>query len=445
VQDFWWRTLWPLTTAALFSLILWPIAGGRAAVIALLLWLLALLLAHLRNLRKLMLWLKHPEPSALPDGGGVWEDAFADLYQELRRHRRSETQLTSALDRLQQAAGALPDGVVVLNSTDQIEWCNHTAELQLGLNMEQDGGQPIAYLVRQAEFANYLESYNYAEPLKLKTSRNPGVLLELQLVPFGENQKLLICRDITHLEKIESMRRDFIANVSHELRTPLTVVSGFLETLKDMEGAVPEHLRHYFDLMEEQSGRMRRLVEDLLTLSQLESSQGLTQETDIHLPSLLETLLNEAQGLSAGRHEILITQMDTTLRVHGSLEELRSAFGNLISNAIRYTPQGGRISIRLELRHGEVVFSVQDTGIGIDPQHIPRLTERFYRVDRSRSRETGGTGLGLSIVKHILTRHQGRLEIQSEAGKGSTFSAILPAARVRKDVASDVSRPALAA
>lgn len=439
MHDFWWRTLWPLTTAALLSLLLWPIAGGKTAVIVLILWILALLVLHLRNLRKLMLWLKKPEPSALPDGSGIWEDAFADMYQELRRHNRSEIQLTSALERLQQAAGALPDGVVVLNSTDQIEWCNRTAERQLGLSVEQDGGQPIGYLVRQTEFANYLESYNYAEPLKLKTSRNPGVLLELQLVPFGENQKLLICRDITHIEKVESMRRDFIANVSHELRTPLTVVAGFLETLKDIDGAVPENLRHYFDLMEEQAGRMRRLVEDLLTLSQLESSHGLAQEMDIDMSALLETLLNEAHGLSAGRHTIKITQADPTLHLHGSLEELRSAFGNLISNAIRYTPQGGNIYVKLELRNGEAIFSVQDTGIGIDPQHIPRLTERFYRVDRSRSRETGGTGLGLSIVKHILTRHQGKLEIQSQPGQGSTFSAALPAARVRR------RQPALAA
>lgn len=432
MQDFWWRTLWPVVAAMLFSLMLWPATSGSTAITVLFLCVLALLVQHLRNLRWLILWLKNPEPSALPNGNGVWEDAFADLYQELRRQRRSETQLTSALERLQQAAGALPDGVVVLNSIDRIEWCNHTAEIQLGLNVAHDSGKPIAYLVRQAEFASYLESHNATEPLRLKISRNSLALLELQLVPFGENQKLLICRDITHLEKIESMRRDFIANVSHELRTPLTVVSGFLETLRDMDGAIPDYLSHYFDLMDEQSGRMRRLVDDLLTLSQLESSQGLSQESDIHLASLLETLRNEAQGLSAGRHDIVMAQMDSALRIHGSLEELRSAFGNLISNAIRYTPQGGQIFIRLEQKNGEVVFSVQDTGIGIEQQHIPRLTERFYRVDRSRSRETGGTGLGLSIVKHILTRHQGRLEIHSEVGKGSTFIAFLPSARVRK-------------
>lgn len=417
--------------AGFFSLLLWPIAGGRAATILFVLWLLILLVRHLRHLRKLMIWLKTPVPAGLPDGVGIWEDAFADLYQELRRHSRSQIQLTSALERLQDAAGALPDGVVVLNALDQIEWLNRTAELLLGLSAEQDSGQPIAYLVRQSDFVNYLESYNYSEPLKLKNPRNAAMSLELQLVPFGENQKLLICRDVTHLEKLETMRRDFIANVSHELRTPLTVVAGFLETLKDMDGAIPEHLRRYFDLMEEQAGRMRHLVEDLLTLSQLESSQGLTNEIDLDMPSMLSALLAEAQGLSAGRHQIQLAHAQPELLLHGNTEELRSAFGNLISNAIRYTPQGGDIFISWETRGGEAVFSVRDTGIGIDPQHIPRLTERFYRVDRSRSRETGGTGLGLSIVKHILTRHQARLEIYSDPGKGSTFSAIFPAARTR--------------
>ncbi len=431
MQDFWWRTLWPVLVASFFSLLVWPIAGARAAVVVFVLWLLILLVRHLRHLRKLMIWLKTPVPAGLPDGMGIWEDAFADLYQELRRHSRSQTQLTSALERLQDAAGALPDGVVVLNSLDQIEWLNRTAELLLGLSAEQDSGQPIAYLVRQSDFVNYLESYNYSEPLKLKNPRNASMSLELQLVPFGENQKLLICRDVTHLERLETMRRDFIANVSHELRTPLTVVAGFLETLKDMEGAIPDHLRRYFDLMEEQAGRMRHLVEDLLTLSQLESSHGLTNEIDLDMPSMLAALLAEAQGLSAGRHRIQVANAQPDLLLHGNTEELRSAFGNLISNAIRYTPQGGEIAISWETRGNEAMFSVRDTGIGIDPQHIPRLTERFYRVDRSRSRETGGTGLGLSIVKHILTRHQAKLEIQSEPGKGSTFSAIFPTARTR--------------
>jgi two-component system phosphate regulon sensor histidine kinase PhoR len=432
VQDFWWRSLWTLLPVGLLSLILWPLAGGKAALLVLALWFVFLLIQNLGHLRELMRWLKTPNLESLPSASGVWEDAFAELYQELRRHSRSQIQLTSALERLQQAAGALPDGVVVLNNADQIEWCNSKAEHQLGLSLAQDEGQPIAYLVRQSEFASYLEDFNYAEPIKLRASRNPDVSLELQLVPFGEYQKLLICRDITHLEKIENMRRDFIADVSHELRTPLTVVVGFLETLKDTEGAVPEGLRHYFDLMETQAGRMRTLVEDLLTLSQLESSPSLAQEQDIDMQAMLAALLDEAQGLSGGKHRIALGDIEAGLNLYGSTEELRSAFSNLASNAIRYTPENGEIWIHWQQKGEEGIFSVQDSGIGIESQHISRLTERFYRVDRSRSRETGGTGLGLSIVKHILTRHQAKLDIQSELGKGSTFSAVFPAARVRK-------------
>ena len=431
MQDFWWRTTWPLLPATILCLILWPTAGAVTALLTFCLSLCALLTLHLFNLRKLLIWLKKPDLNNIPEGNGVWDDTFANLYQELRQHSRSETQLMTALERLQQAAGALPDGVVVLNETDQIAWCNPTAERQLGLNLTQDAGQPISYLVRQTEFSAYLSAQNYSEPLALKSARNPDISLELQLVPFGENQKLLICRDITHLEKIETMRRDFVANVSHELRTPLTVVGGFLETLNDIEGAVPENLRHYFDLMQDQTGRMRNLVEDLLTLSQLESSQSLPQETTIDIQALLATVQAEGQNLSAGRRQqVLIEYIDSSVNLRGNQDELHSAFGNLVNNAIRYTPEGGEIRLRWQLCDKDAVFSVQDTGIGIEPQHIARLTERFYRVDRSRSRETGGTGLGLSIVKHILTRHQARLEIQSEFGKGSTFSAVFPAERV---------------
>jgi two-component system phosphate regulon sensor histidine kinase PhoR len=318
---------------------------------------------------------------------------------------------------------------VLLNNSDQIEWCNPPAEVQLGLNLEQDGGQPIGYLVRQTEFTNYLQAQDYAEPVKLHTLRNPDTTLEIQLIPFGEKQKLLLCRDITPLEKLETMRRDFIANVSHELRTPLTVVGGFLETMEDMNTGLPDSTRHYFKLMQEQTGRMRHLVEDLLTLSQLESSQNALQETEIDVPSLLHMVLTEGESLSNGRHTLSL-DVDRHLFLTGATEELHSAFGNLVSNAVRYTPEGGRINLRWELRFDGAAFSVSDTGPGIEPEHISRLTERFYRVDRSRSRATGGTGLGLSIVKHILTRHQARLEIQSEVGTGSTFSVIFPIARV---------------
>jgi two-component system phosphate regulon sensor histidine kinase PhoR len=389
------------------------------------------LLSHLYWLHKLNLWLKKPVLNNMPDGAGIWEDVFAALYQEHRRHSRSQTQLSTALGRFRHAASALPDGVVVLNAENEIEWCNPPAEVQLGLNLKQDQNQPITYLVRHGDFITYLQEQDYSEPIKLKSWRNAEITLEILLIPFGTKQKLLICRDVTQLEKIEAMRRDFIANVSHELRTPLTVVGGFVETLLDMDGAIPESTRTYFNMMQDQTSRMRRLIEDLLTLSHIESNVQPPEDNEIEMSALLNMLLNDAIALSQGRHQISV-EADADLDLIGAVEELQSALGNLVSNAIRYTPQGGNILISWKIGDDHAIFSVKDDGIGIEQQHIDRLTERFYRVDRSRSRETGGTGLGLSIVKHILTRHQAKLEITSELGKGSTFSVVFPKARVLK-------------
>lgn len=429
MQDIRWNAFWLGLTLIFICLILWAAAGAVTALTVFSLVLLVYLISHIYWLHKLHRWLKKPKLSKLPNGTGVWEDIFADLYHQQRRHSRTQTQLTLALDRFRDAASALPDGVVLLDGKDHIEWCNPPAESQLGLALPQDAGQPINYLLRDSAFIEYLQDHDYVEPIKLKSWRNAEIILEIKLVPFGANQKLLTCRDISQLEKIDTMRRDFIANVSHELRTPLTVVGGFLETLMDMKGAVPKSTRSYFNLMQGQTNRMQLLIEDLLTLSQLESGVTVPQDTEIDVTALLNSVMTEAQSLSNGRHHITL-EADPNLALTGSMEELHSAFGNLVSNAIRYTPEGGEIAMSWGLRETEAVFSVKDSGIGIEQQHLDRLTERFYRVDRSRSRETGGTGLGLSIVKHILARHQARLEIQSEPGKGSTFSAVFPAARL---------------
>jgi two-component system, OmpR family, phosphate regulon sensor histidine kinase PhoR len=429
VQDIRWSAFWLALVLIFICLILW---ASRGAVTALMVFAIAIciyLCHHLYWLHKLHRWYKKPNLSTIPNGTGIWEDIFADIYHQQRRHNRSQAQISSALDRFRHAASALPDGVVLLNDEDKIEWCNPPAEHQLGLVLGKDTGQPITYLVRHTDFIQYLQNQDYSEPIKLKSWRNPEITLEIQLVPFGGKQKLLICRDITQIERLEIMRRDFIANVSHELRTPLTVVGGFLETLMDMDGAVPESTRSYFSMMSEQTSRMRRLIEDLLTLSQLESGVTATQDTEIDMNAQLKMLMHEAQGLSHGRHQISL-EADTHVWLSGAAEELHSALGNLVSNAIRYTPTGGEIKLIWRLRGEDAVFSVQDSGIGIEQKHIDRLTERFYRVDRSRSRETGGTGLGLSIVKHILTRHQAKLEIESVLDKGSTFSVVFPKSRV---------------
>lgn len=429
MQDIRWNAFWLGLTLTIICLITWASSGATTALFVFSAGVLIYLLSHLFWLHQLNQWLKKPVLNNIPNGAGVWEDIFALLYQEHRRHSRNQTQLSSALGRFRHAASALPDGVVVLNQANEIEWCNPPAEAQLGLDLKQDENQPINYLVRHADFVHYLQEQDYSEPIKLKSWRNPEVTLEIQLIPFGTKQKLLICRDVTQLEKIETMRRDFIANVSHELRTPLTVVGGFIETLLDMDGAVPESTRSYFNMMQDQTTRMRRLIEDLLTLSHIESNAQAPEDTEIEMSALMNMLLNDANALSQGKHKIS-AETDPQLDLIGAMEELQSALSNLVSNAIRYTPNGGEIHIAWAMRNDQAIFSVRDNGIGIEQQHIDRLTERFYRVDRGRSRETGGTGLGLSIVKHILTRHQAKLEITSELGVGSTFSAVFPKARI---------------
>lgn len=406
--------------------------------------LLLYLFSHIFWLHKLLVWFKKPTLKEIPEGPGVWEDVFDALLKYERNNNLNQIKLNSALERFSLTANAVPDGLVILGNVNQIEWCTANAENQLGLNLETDKNLPIVNLIRDSHFIAYLYSEIYTEPLKLKHCRNSDATLEIQVIPLESKQKLLISRDMTQLEKVDVMRRDFIANVSHELRTPLTVVGGFLETLTDMDGAVPDNLKNYFGLMQEQTGRMRRIIEDLLTLSTIESSAGNPNNNEIDMHGLLESIQKDAINFSQGLHQNvkhakhhIRLEADANLNLRGSLEELRSAFTNLASNAIRYTPtsdanNSGEILISWYLQDGQAVFSVRDTGIGIEDKHIDRLTERFYRVDRSRSRETGGTGLGLSIVKHILIRHQAKLEITSILGTGSAFSIKFPKARVVK-------------
>lgn len=429
MSDFWLRPLTTLGLLSLLSLVVWAIFSAVTALALFSLALLLLLFYHLHSLDELEKWLLKPAPDSVPHGTGIWEYSFASLYQLMRHQAIAQQELSAAVERLQDAAKAMPDGVVILDTTDRIEWCNFMAETHFGLDNERDHKQHISYLLRQSQFADYLNAHNYTEPLILKSTRNRNITLSLQLIPYGHRQKLLISRDITQLEHIETVRRDFVANVSHEMRTPLTVVGGFLETLLDMPTSDPEQTRRYMQLMLDQTHRMQRLVDDLLTLSRLETTQHVNTEDPVDIPALARKLLAEAQSLSAGQHSIQLV-LDSNAWLRGNEHELRSAFGNLISNAVRYTPANGTITLKWAQQGDEIVFSVQDTGEGIAPQHLPRLTERFYRVDLSRSRETGGTGLGLAIVKHVLSRHQARLDIASTPGKGSIFSACFPSQRL---------------
>lgn len=425
---FWRRALIPPLSIFLAALLLWAMAGVLFAASFLALGFLVRVAFHLRRLAMLDKWLDNPEEYPVPESSGVWGEVFVRLNKMVRQQCKERKQRIDALQDMEQATSALPEGVVILGAAGDIEWCNPLAEQHFGLDARRDIGQQITYLARQPEFVQYLEMRNFSEPLVLRGMRQDDLVLSIKLISYGDNKKLLISRDITHLERIETMRRDFVANVSHELRTPLTVVNGFVETLHDMPSLENDMARRALQLMGEQTYRMEHLVNDLLTLSRLEDSLNTLHEDTIDVPAMLRSLYQEGKSLSGGKHTLRL-ELESEDGLCGSAEELRSAFGNLVSNAVRYSPEGGEVVLRWQERDGEPVFSVQDTGIGIAPQHIPRLTERFYRVDRSRSRETGGTGLGLAIVKHVLNRHQAHLEVASEEGRGSTFSIVFPARR----------------
>ncbi len=392
---------------------------------------LALLLGnlfHLNNLNRLTRWLTRTDGSLVPEVTGSWQELSAALYRLVKRTKLNQSQLNLALDRFQQAAAAMTDGFIILDRHGGIEWFNPVAERHFSLDPKIDLGTDITYFVRQPEFARYVASQNYNEPLIMRGARSQDLVLAVQLIPYGNEQKLIISRDITQWEKAESARRDFVANVSHEMRTPITVLSGFLETLTDMRTIEPTTLARSMSLMQSETKRMQYLVEDLLMLAQLENGPPLMDSDSVDVVTLIDDLVREARLLSSGKHEIK-TQISSEARLHCSLHEIRSAFGNLVSNAVRYTLAGGSVTLGWAIEENLPVFSVTDTGPGIEPEHIPRLTERFYRVDRSRSRANGGTGLGLAIVKHILNRHQARLEINSKVGKGSRFAAVFPAER----------------
>ena len=397
---------------------------GWATAMAL---LAALGLYHARNLRAIAKWLEHGEAPDPPRTFGVWDRLHALLHRSRREAARREAELAQALARWRAAARALPDGVVILDG-DRIAWANDTARHHLEIDPARDAGTPITHLVRIPEFLAYLEGLDFSRPLQVQAPHSMDRILSVQVVPYGEDQRLVLSRDITQFRQVERMRREFVANVSHELRTPLTVVSGFLETLRDERD--PEAARRYIDLMHEQAARMERLVEDLLTLSSLESAPPPPLEETIEMAALVERLGADARALSAGRHHVSV-ESERGVDLVGSEKEISSALGNLVSNAIRYTPEGGSVKLRWHATEGGAAFDVEDTGIGIAPEHISRLSERFYRVDRGRSRETGGTGLGLAIAKHALVRHGASLEIASRVGEGSRFSARFSGPRVR--------------
>ena len=388
--------------------------------------LLAYQLWHSSKLSSLLLSQNYVEA---PKAFGTWEEIYYRLNKLVRSWRDQVLEIEQQHSRFIQAVQATPNGVVMLNEDDQIEWCNGIAEQHFGINAKRDAMQRVTHILRKPAFVQYIIRQNYREPVRLN---NMGTFeqfsLDVQIFPYGDKQKLLLSQDVSQIEKTDSMRRDFVANVSHELKTPLTVLSGFLETVQELE-LNEEDRKKYLDLMSVQTGRMKTLVEDLLTLAKLEGNPEPPVTQVVPMAVMLSRLQSDAQGLSQGRHQIVV-ENNSQKNVLGDDLELYSAFGNLVSNAVRYTPDGGNITIRWSDSGDEAIFSVIDTGTGIAQEHIPRLTERFYRVDRSRSRDTGGTGLGMAIVKHVISRHHGELKIESTLGVGSEFSLSFPQQRI---------------
>ena len=366
-------------------------------------------------------WLDNPRGERLPDGWGAWTDIFSRLYRLRRDDEKNQAELSEWLARFRQAMHLLPDGVVIMDDVLFLEWCNPAAERHLGLQHGRDKGMRVTNLIRNPDFIDYIILGRYDQPLMLTLRERK---LVVQIIPFENRRQILVTHDATESERIDMMRRDFIANASHELRTPLTVINGFLEIAQAHPNLDPHVRAGHLKMMTEQGHRMQNLIGDMLTLTRLESIDYPMRPERVNIHAMLQNILQEVEVLSAGQHVFSLRVEGPD--INGSTEELRSAFNNLVSNAVRYTPPGGKIDLLWQNTITGPQLVVRDSGIGFSSEHISRLTERFYRVDKSRSRETQGTGLGLAIVKHVLLRHGGTLAVESTPDKGSVFTVRLP-------------------
>ncbi len=414
-----WRGLGVLAMAAAFGLSLDQLGPA--------LWIgtLVLLGWHGYQLYRFERWLRDDRRYPPPEAEGIWAEVYFHLRRRQRQYRQSRRRMAGVLKQFQAAAAAVPDAVVVLGEQDNVLWCNGAAETLLGLRLGQDSGQRITHLLRYPAFVRLLSEGQDPRGLEFPSPVDGARILSLRIVPYGQDQRLLLATDITRVRNLEKVRRDFVSNVSHELRTPLTVIRGYLETLLDSDAAI-EPVRGPLWEMHKQTLRMQQIIEDLLMLSRLENDSERRPPQPVRVSALLESIVEDARVLGEGRHQRIDLKMEDRLDMLGHEQELRSAFSNLVFNAVRYTPDEGRIEIRWYADAKALHLEVQDNGEGIAAQHIPRLTERFYRVDRGRQRESGGTGLGLAIVKHVVERHRGHLDIRSRLGEGSTFSCAFP-------------------
>ncbi|MGH8810405.1 MAG: phosphate regulon sensor histidine kinase PhoR [Advenella sp.] len=419
-----------LAAVALALGIQW-LVGGLSGVLFLAICGLVYLIGHQRHHRLTLKWASHPTSAPPPDLGS-YDEIVTPIYKYVRTRQNEYTALRELTNNVLSAAQALPAAAVTLDKSFQIEWCNAQSQRLLDLVYEKDKGYNIFNIIRLPEFFEYAQSRQWTRPLRSRREIGGQICsLQFQLTQHANEGYLLLCQDITQLEKLQTTQRDFVANVSHEIRTPLTVLIGFLETMRDLphEALTKEQRKQYEELMHEQAQRMLAIVADLLTLSTLESTE-IVDGTNVQLAPIIDKAAVQAQSISRESHAFEF-DVDPALAVTGQMNELASAVTNLLTNAVRYTPEGGKITIRwARNEHGEAIFSVTDTGLGIEKKDIPRITERFYRVDKSRSRASGGTGLGLAITKHIVIRHNAKLVVDSEINKGSTFKIVFPAEAV---------------
>ncbi|MFO7763681.1 MAG: phosphate regulon sensor histidine kinase PhoR [Wenzhouxiangellaceae bacterium] len=412
------------------AVLVWLIFGGVLG------WWIALALVatglrHITQMHRLESWLRNGRRTQPPQSWGVWGEVFEHYYRMQRRYAKRKKRLARVIREFRESTGAMPDGTIVLDADRRISWFNSAAVRLLGLAGNRDIGQPVTSLVRAPAFERFMRDGDFSRPVEIDSPMDLGGRLSIRVVPYGRGQYLMLIRDVTRLQRLENMRRDFVANASHELRSPLTVLGGYLESMREDE-EIPEIWASPMDEMQDQCRRMTTLVNDLLELSRLETdAPGEPDEQPVDVAEVVRRVRNEALAQCGGERTIE-ADLDESLGLAGLENELYSAFSNLVFNAVRYTDSGGRIRIRWRREaDGSARFCVADDGIGIDAKHLPFITQRFYRVDPSRSRSQGGTGLGLAIVKHVLQRHDSRLRIHSEAGEGSEFCCVFPASRLR--------------
>lgn len=423
----WLGELWRVVILLLIALGVGLIIDAIAP--AIIVALVAYTVRNLYNLQKLSDWLGDPQLAEVPLHLGLLGDIYSKTARNASRQAQREERLSRLVDEYTASTSALPDGTVAFDADGRIVWFNEAASRLLGLVAAKDIGQPLRNLFRNPEISSFIRAADYSRSLETNAPGNATVRLEVRLAPYGAGQTLMLAQDVTSRATQERIRRDFVANVSHELRMPLTVISGFIENLQNDEQVSAERLKRPLELMAQQTSRMRQIVEDLLLLSSLESAAEMNETAAVDIGAMLRSIADECQGLHDDAARITV-KVGTTRKVVGDEKQLHSAVTNLVVNALNHTPAGGVVTLSWENRIESAMLTVRDTGEGIASEHLPRLTERFYRVDSGRSRERGGTGLGLAIVKHIMIRHQATFEIESEVGVGSCFSGLFPASRL---------------